>query len=1385
MTRKYRRKSDVRRSQKRRGGLGTKGSVALGTAVVAETAVVSIFAVGIPTFELTFAPVVASVGASLGSSGAAAATFAPVLAPAAAGYAYLVPIVLGASAALGIPTAGIVPIGVVGVAAAGVIIYFTQKELRALIKRHCYADDVLNHFSIFVKCKYNKRVLNEVFNSVIAKYKGNPIFAKMKHGKYAKPLELLDYGIYIPNFFINFQDFYSKATLFKMMEIGGINDSNYKLFIKDPKVLEMIQGINEIIRDSEDLYKKIENEAENYAYREKLTDIIRYVVDERGLFFDIYKKRINKYAENRIQISKSSNVQSTINENWNSFIHFFIQSVSIQNKSDNRALYGYPKDVLDSNIRLHASSSPAGFNQGKSEREIMVNKLTLTSGASAPLFVKTKDANGKEVTAKRFISMKETSYRSELNRYKGIIKMVRNVDIFYNFIHKSLNEMYTRYIKGERECFRYVMKKISAVKDVYNRYFFILNNSKVNAVSRIDGLNQVYEYYGGLNTSLQTLIRSNKVTDEFVNIVNAYDAEMNPAISILEKDVESERAKGKPNAKQEEILSFCKKIGSIFKSANTTKNYGLVKQKIVENNIVSEVRTKLEEIEQELVKNKNHVEKMNEAKKNIGTTTEDVNTGKKIDNFMLLEDVTFNVKKVYVYLNLIYEYLTMDTTKENIENELVDQTVDELKENIDKIVKKTMDEYVRDISVDRIAYQYKFMYYKLFICELFKIQYFNEIVRVFEKYTVLQKMENIQRVWDIYEQYNEIQEILVFDNDDITPDDKGAIAIFNKILLALTGTTSDMRSKPSAIRSPAAAVMESRPQSVGPPVGPVPSKSESVSELGSESMSDIESQGESGIGSESVSNLGSARAPDVRSERSESPESELSENEVIRRLAGEDDSFSEMGSEDLEREFGNIRRNGGGNKATIDFLKLDVSKIKSELKKYSDDLSKVTNEKFTSILSKLNKNITYEHLLNEIGAVYIMSFYKDETIIKNIVQFFDGNYKSQMDKLYEDILEPFKILDDTLRRLNKIVNVLEFIKKRFITAFQLKKSSSLYVMPNDDFYKKYPSINKEVHIELIKDINALNIDSAIDHLKSLGSAILQKSSVPTSRVNFEALKSLLRHIVTNIQLLSVPMENDSNQLYESADKETLAFYLVSTMGELRNAEKELQKLEYKATLKKQEEQRLKPLREREEKERRQKEQPELREQRQREQQTQHEEQSREREKRDQEVQANMVTIRDSGNSVDSGNSGDSGDSVDSEDSVGSIGSVEPEENLPQSTRGGGQIEDIKSNIVRIKNNLSKLQSLINRPNVPKKEEDDYLKNKEFNQALNTINVINSVQISNPKIALPEDIKPPKGKLSLTGSESRSMVRDSTMGGYHKKSKRRVMYKHRNTRKSRS
>jgi hypothetical protein len=1213
---------------------------------------------------------------------------------------------------------------------------------------------------------------------VIAKYKGNPIFAKMKHGKYAKPLELLDYGIYIPNFFINFQDFYSKATLFKMMEIGGINDSNYKLFIKDPKVLEMIQGINEIIRDSEDLYKKIENEAENYAYREKLTDIIRYVVDERGLFFDIYKKRINKYAENRIQISKSSNVQSTINDNWNSFIHFFIQSVSIQNKSDNRALYGYPKDVLDSNIRLHASSSPAGFNQGKSEREIMVNKLTLTSGASAPLFVKTKDANGKEVTAKRFISMKETSYRNELGRYRGIIKMVRNVDIFYNFIHKSLNEMYTRYIKGERECFRYVMKKINAVKDVYNRYFFILNNSKVNAVSRIDGLNQVYEYYGGLNTSLQTLIRSNKVTDEFVNIVNAYDAEMNPAISILEKDVESERAKGKPNTKQEEILSFCKKIGSIFKSANTTKNYGLVKQKIVENGIVSEVRTKLEEIEQELVKNKNHVEKMNEAKKNIGTTTEDVNTGKKIDNFMLLEDVTFNVKKVYVYLNLIYEYLTMDTTKENIENELVDQTVDELKENIDKIVKKTMDEYVRDISVDRIAYQYKFMYYKLFICELFKIQYFNEIVRVFEKYTVLQKMENIQRVWDIYEQYNEIQEILVFDNDDITPDDKGAIVTFNKILLALTGTTSDMRSKPSAIRSPAAAVMESRrPQSVGPPVGPVPSKSESVSDLGSESMSDNGPDN----GPDRVSDNGPDNGPDRVSDNGpDNGPDRVSDNGPDRVSDNGPDRVSDNGpdsdSEVIRRLNDGTFFNRGGNKATIDFLKLDVSKIKSELKKYSDELSKVTNEKFTSLLSKLNKNITDQHLLNEIGAVYIMGLYKDETIIKNIVQFFDGNYKSKMDKLYEDILEPFRILNDTLRRLNKIVNVLEFIKKRFITAFQLKKSSSLYVMPNDDFYKKYPSINKEVHIELIKDINALNIDSAIDHLKSLGSAILQKSSVPTSRVNFEALKSLLRHIVTNIQLLSVPMENDSNQLYESADKETLALYLVSTMGELRNAEKELQKLEYKATLEKQEEQRLKPLREREEKERRQKEQQELREQRQREQQVQSEEQLREREKRDQEVEANMVNIRDSE---------DSGNSVDSENSVGSIGSVEPEDNSPQSTRGGGQIEDIKSNIVRIKNNLSKLQSLINRPNVPKKEEDDYLKNKEFNQAFNTINVINKVQISNPKIALPEDIKPPKGKLSLTGSESRSMVRDSTMGGYHKKSKRRVMYKHRNTRKSRS
>jgi hypothetical protein len=1366
MTRKYIRKnSPVRRSQKRRGGLSTKGLrnigladgyIALGTTAAAvgigAISAISVLASGY-TGNTALIVSLPSTSASL-SLGTVSSTLAPALAPAIASYTYLAPVVLGLSVATGIPTAGIVPIGVVGVAAAGVIVYFTQKELRALIKRHCYADAVLNHFSVFIKCKYNKRVLNEVFNSVITKYKENAIFAKMKHGKYAKPLELLDYGIYIPNFFIDFEDFYSDAKLFKMMEIGGVNDENYEKFIKDPKMRDIIKRMNKIIQESENLYKKIENESDNYRYREELTDIIDYVIDERGLFFDIYKKRINKFAENRVQISKSSNIQATVNDNWNSFIHFFVQSVSIQNQTANRGQYGYSGDVLNSNIKLHASSSPTDLNKGKSpeQREIMVNTLTLTSGASAPLFVKVKDANGNVSSAKRFISMKESSYRTELNRYKGIIKMVRNVDIFYNFIHKSLNEMYTRYIKGERECFRYVMKKINAIKDIYSRYFFILNSSKVNCVSRIENLNKLSEFFNGLNTSLQTLARSDKMTDEFINIINTYDAEINPAILFMEQDIQSERAKGNTNATQEEILRFCKKIGTLFKS----KDYSVIRRSIIQNNIVSEVRAKIQAIEQELVKNKNRLEKFNEAKKNIGTTTMDVNTGKNIDNFLLLEDVTFNVKKVYIYLNLVYEYLTMDTTKQNLENELVDQTVNELKFSVDKIVKNTMSEYVRDISIDRIAYQYKFMYYKLFICELFKVQYFNEIVRIFEKYTVLQKMENIQRVWDIYEQYNEIQEILVFDDDDITPDDKGAIITFNRILLALTGNSGNMHSK-SRQPDSYSQIMKSGPQSVSSQLEGV---SKSVSDRGSESVSERGSE----RGSESVSDVGSESVPesvpesvsDVESERGSDrvSESVLSDDELAERLAMANESSSEIGSEDLQKELGDINPyNGpthGGNKTTIDFLKLDVSKIKSELKKYSDKLSEVTSEKFTTLLSKLNKNITYDNLMNEIGVVYITGLYKDETIIKNIVRFFDGNYKSKIDELYKEILEPFKILNITLSRLNKIVNVLEFIKKRYITAFSIKKSSSLYVMPNDDFYVKYKSINKDVYVELIKDVNALNIDSAIDNLKLLASSILQKSSVPTNRVNFEALKSLLRHIVTNIQLLNVPLSSDTDKLFESKDKETLTLYLISTMSELRNAEKELQLFEYAETLERQEEQRMKPQRDREEKERRQKEQQAQREKRDQEQQAQREqkdkEQQAQREKRDQETQASLNTIRD---------------------------------------LAGGSGEDMKSKIAGIKNNLSKLQSLLNKPNVPVKEEDDYLKNKDLDKMVDIIKIINKVQLSNRKIAIPTNIKPPSGKISLTGSELQSMLRDSTTGGFRNKSKRRVMYRHRHTRKSRS
>jgi hypothetical protein len=647
-------------------------------------------------------------------------------------------------------------------------------------------------------------------------------------------------------------------------------------------------------------------------------------------------------------------------------------------------------------------------------------------------------------------------------------------------------------------------------------------------------------------------------------------------------------------------------------------------------------------------------------------------------------------------------------------------------------------------------------------------------------------MENIQRVWDIYEQYNEIQEILVFDDDDITPDDKGAIITFNRILLALTGNSGNMHNK-SRQPDSYSQIMKSRPQSVSSQLEGVSksvsdrgservsergseSGSERVSERGSESVSDVGSE----RGSESVSDVGSERGSesvsDVGSERGSDrvSESELSDDELAERLAMANESSSEIGSEDLQKELGNIdpydHPTYGGNKTTIDFLKLDVSKIKSELKKYSDKLSEVTSEKFTTLLSKLNKNITYENLMNEIGVVYITGLYKDETMIKNIVRFFDGNYKSKIDELYKEILEPFKILNITLSRLNKIVNALEFIKKRYITVFSIKKSSSLYVMPNDDFYVKYKSINKDVYVELIKDVNALNIDSAIDNLKSLASSILQKSSVPTNRVNFEALKSLLRHIVTNIQLLNVPLSSDTDKLFESKDKETLTLYLISTMSELRNAEKELQLFEYAETLKIQEEQRMKPQRDREEKERRQKEQREQREKRDQEQREQREkrdqeqreqrekrdqEQQAQREKRDQETQASLNTIRDN------------------------------------TLLEGGSGEDMKSKIAGIKNNLSKLQSLLNKPNVPVKEEDDYLKNKDLDKMLDIIKIINKVQMSNRKIAIPTNIKPPSGKISLTGSELHSMLSDSTTGGFRNKSKRRVMYRHRHTRKSRS
>jgi hypothetical protein len=328
----------------------------------------------------------------------------------------------------------------------------------------CLADPQRYHFSEFVHCKFEKYTGS---NELVAYMKRSeiktlPMFQAVINGK-KDYLKILDYGIFIPNFFVNIDNYFDpeiyppennfnpEEKFLRLVEHKAYRKKitgNIRYECQNPKLQRLISFV-----ENTNINEKVIN-TNNNDYEENLNETIKYLYthESKGLFDDFYIKKVygavNVLGQSKKQVVNFFTGTNQERKNWQFFIFNFIKSLK------------------DKNINIYEDTHEDKKRIAKNEK--VINHALWSNGATSYLL--------DEENNRHLITILNGVY----NDYIKNSIFDRNVDYFYKYIQSDLLRKYIDYIKCEKECFELVINKIKIVINDFDEYLVEVNKQISN-----------------------------------------------------------------------------------------------------------------------------------------------------------------------------------------------------------------------------------------------------------------------------------------------------------------------------------------------------------------------------------------------------------------------------------------------------------------------------------------------------------------------------------------------------------------------------------------------------------------------------------------------------------------------------------------------------------------------------------------------------------------------------------------------------------------------------------------------------------------------------------------------------------------------------------------
>lgn len=365
----------------------------------------------------------------------------------------------------------------------------------------CLANSLMNsHFSEFAHCKFEKYTRS---NELIAKIKTTntdklPMFQTVINGRKDK-LKILDYGIFIPKFFVNMDNFfrpidphpqgkeYTPEEIFrKMVQHIPMRSTNTKVWTRDKIKNEKLEKFMSF-RPNENAYL-IEETSDIHvdSYEKRLGDIIEYLDESisKGLFDDFYIKKVYSAVKSSGQNKKQMMHLFTSNEehqNWQSFVFHFIKN------ADPRHIQLYKKREVEiqKNGKKERQTQFINIDEKKTNRHIDPKTETVVNRTfNGTSYLKDDDNNNYLITMS--ITMSTQKFKDVKFKDSALIRRIgfnvsadKDVDRFFRFIQSDLIIKYTEYIEKEKLCFEVIIKQIKVVNNAFEKYMTSNNNMRM------------------------------------------------------------------------------------------------------------------------------------------------------------------------------------------------------------------------------------------------------------------------------------------------------------------------------------------------------------------------------------------------------------------------------------------------------------------------------------------------------------------------------------------------------------------------------------------------------------------------------------------------------------------------------------------------------------------------------------------------------------------------------------------------------------------------------------------------------------------------------------------------------------------------------------------